>query len=133
VIELAATEISYAPISSSTLNFTPPANAKVEEVTLPTKGAGTSSSSGGGEKPHVTTHGKGLGGIALLESPVKPGSKETAGSALEGLPKVNINGTSASELPTPLGTLLSFERAGVHYVLAGSVTPASIEAFARGL
>ncbi len=37
VIELAATEISYGPVESSTLDFTPPANAKVEEVTLPTK------------------------------------------------------------------------------------------------
>jgi hypothetical protein len=138
VIELAASEISYGPVSSSTLDFTPPANAKIEEVTLPTKGSdisgsSTSGSSTSSEKPHVTTHGEGLGAITLLESPVKPGSKETAGSALEGLPKVNINGTSASELPTPLGTVLSFERAGVRYVLAGSVTPASIEAFARGL
>lgn len=133
VVELAASEISYGPVASSTLDFTPPANAKVEDVTLPTKDSGTSGSSAEGEKPHVTTHGEGLGAIALLESPVKPGVKETASSALEGLPKVNINGTSASELPTPLGTVLSFERAGVRYVLAGSVTPASIEAFARGL
>jgi outer membrane lipoprotein-sorting protein len=134
VIELAASEISYGPIASSTLDFTPPADAKVEEVTLPIKhGHGTPDSSGAGEKPHVTTHGKGLGAIALLESPVKPGAKEAAVSELEGLPKVDIDGTSATELPTPLGTLLSFERAGVHYVLAGSVTPASIEAFARGL
>jgi outer membrane lipoprotein-sorting protein len=135
VIELAADEISYGPVASSTLDFTPPANAKVEEVTLPAKhGSDTSSSSSGEERPHITTHGNGLGAIALLESPVKSGSKEsTTESALESLPKVSINGTSASELPTPLGTLLSFERAGVRYVLAGSVTPASIEAFARGL
>jgi outer membrane lipoprotein-sorting protein len=134
VIELAASEISYGPVSASTLDFTPPADAKVEDVTLPTKpSSGTSDSPQAGEKPHVTVHGKGLGAIALLESPVKPGEKEATGSELEGLPKVNIAGTSASELPTPLGTLLSFERAGVRYVLAGSVTPASIEAFARGL
>lgn len=131
VIELAASEVSYGTVTSSTLDFTPPTGAKVEEVTLPAKH--DSGSSGEGEKPHVTLHGKGLGAIALLESPVKPGDQEASGSELEGLPKVNVNGTSASELPTPLGTLLSFERAGVRYVLAGSVTPASIEAFARGL
>ena len=34
---------------------------------------------------------------------------------------------------TALGTLLSFERSGVRYLLAGSVTPAAIEAVARGL
>jgi outer membrane lipoprotein-sorting protein len=136
VIELAATEVSYGPVESSTLNFTPPANAKVEEVTLPTKhdsGASGSPSPSPGEKPHVSTSGKGLGAIVLLESPVKAGAKEPTSSELEDLPKVSINGTSASELPTQLGTLLTFERAGVRYLLAGSVTPASIEAFARGI
>jgi outer membrane lipoprotein-sorting protein len=132
VIELAATEISYGPVNSSTLDFTPPADAKIENVTLPPKASsGTSGSTPNDtSKPHVTTHGKGLSAIALLESPVKAGAKE---SQLEGLQKVNINGTSASELPTALGTLLSFERAGVRYLLVGSVTPSAIEAFARGL
>ncbi len=132
VIELAATEVSYGPVAASTLDFTPPADAKVEEVTLPAKhGAETGSSSDGSSPPHVTTHGKGLGAIALVESPVKSGEKESP--EMEGLQKVNVNGTSASELPTALGTLLTFERSGVRYLLAGSVTPASIEAFARGL
>ena len=46
---------------------------------------------------------------------------------------MNINGTKASELRTELGTVLSFERAGVRYLLAGSVSPAQLEAVARGL
>jgi hypothetical protein len=46
---------------------------------------------------------------------------------------VSINGVNASELRTELGTLLTFERSGVRYVLAGSVPPATIEALARGL
>ncbi len=135
VVELAATEVSYGPVESSALDFTPPASAKVEDVTLPTKhDSGTPGSSSDGEKPHVSTSsGKGLGAIVLAESPLKAGSKEAIPSELEGLPKVDINGTSASELPTPLGTLLTFERAGMRYLLVGSVTPASIEAFARGL
>jgi outer membrane lipoprotein-sorting protein len=134
VIELAATEIAYGPVETSTLDFTPPANVKVDDVTLPTKhDSGSPSVSGKDEKPKVSTHGEGLGAIALLESPVKAGEKESSSSELEALPKVNIDGTSASELPTPLGTLLTFERAGVRYLLAGSVTPASIEAFARGI
>jgi outer membrane lipoprotein-sorting protein len=135
VIELAASEVSYGPVDNSTLHFTPPASAKIEEVTLPTKdGSGTNSSSASdASKPHVTTHGKGLAAIALVESPVKAGDKISSGSQLEGLQKVSINGASASELPTALGTLLTFERAGVRYLLAGSVTPASIEALARSL
>jgi outer membrane lipoprotein-sorting protein len=135
VIELAATDISYEPIESSTLDFSPPADAKVEEVKLPAKHGpdGSGSTESGSDHPHVTTHGQGLGAIALLESPVKAGAKETIPSELEALPKVSINGVSASELPTQLGTLLTFERAGVRYLLAGSVTPSAIEAFARGL
>jgi outer membrane lipoprotein-sorting protein len=135
VLELAATEVSYGPVDSSTLDFTPPANAKVEEVTLPMEhGSGSSGSpSSDSSRPHVSTHGKGLAAIALVESPVKAGERESAGSQLEGLQKVNVNGVSASELPTALGTLLTFERSGVRYLLAGSVTPASIQAFARGL
>jgi hypothetical protein len=51
----------------------------------------------------------------------------------ESLPKVKIDGISASELETSLGTVLSFERSGVSYLLLGSVAPADIEAVARGL
>jgi outer membrane lipoprotein-sorting protein len=139
VIELAATEISYGPVESSALEFTPPANAKVQDVTPPgnsgsgTSGSPTSGSSTSGEKPKVTTHGKGLAAIVLAESPVKPGAKAPGAGTLEGLPKVNINGASASELQTALGTVLSFERSGVRYLVAGSVTPSAIEAFARSL
>jgi outer membrane lipoprotein-sorting protein len=133
VIELTATEISYGPVESSTLDFLPPANAKVEEVTLPKKQDSSTSGSPSGEKPRVSSHGQGLSAIVLAESPVKAGSKESGASLPEGLQKVDINGTTASELPTQLGTLLSFERAGVRYLLVGSVTPSSIEAFARGL
>ncbi len=143
VIELAATEISYGPPASSALTFTPPANAKIEDLTSPAKqvsgtsGPGASgtgaSGSGGGEKPHVSTHGNGIASIVLVESPVKPGSKAPGASTLEALPKVDINGVKAAELQTALGTLLSFERSGVRYLVAGSVTPATIEAFARSL
>jgi outer membrane lipoprotein-sorting protein len=132
VIELAATEISYGPVDSSTLDFKPPADAKVEDVTLPKPGT-KQSSTASEDKPKVSTHGKGLGAIVLAESPVKVGSKGSGASQLEGLQQVDVNGTKASELPTQLGTLLSFERAGVRYLLVGSVTPAAIEAFARGL
>jgi len=139
VIELAATEISYEPVASSALEFTPPANAKIEEVSPPSKGgsggsgSGTSGSSTSTEKPKVTTHGKGLATIVLAESPVKTGAKTPGAGTLEGLPKVDVNGVKASELQTALGTVLTFERAGVRYLVAGSLTPSAIEAFARSL
>lgn len=133
VIELAATEISYRQPDNSALEFTPPANAKVEDVILPAGTPKSGSSNDSQSKPHVTVHGKGLESIALAESPIKAGSKESGSAQMEGLQQVSINGAKASELPTQLGTLLTFERAGVRYLMAGSVTPSAIEAFARGL
>jgi outer membrane lipoprotein-sorting protein len=136
VIELAATEVSYGPVSDSVFALSPPPGAKIEEIAPATGTASAHAKAKGAEtagaKPTVTTHGKGLSSIAVLESKTKPGSKSSS-SALEGLPKVSINGTSASELRTALGTIITFERSGVRYVLAGSVPAASIEALARGL
>lgn len=133
VIELAATEISYGQPDRSALEFTPPTNAKVKDVTLPSPTSKSNPSGADQHKPHVTVHGKGLESIVLAEAPVKAGSKESQLGALEGLQKVDVGGAQASELQTQLGTLLTFERAGVHYLMAGSVTPSAIEAFARGL
>jgi hypothetical protein len=150
VIELAATEISYGPVDGSTLQFVAPGSAKVKDVTPPAhagpsgagpsgsgsgssgSGSGPSGSGADANRPHVTVHGKGLAGIAVLEGTAKSGSGEGE-SRLEGLRKVDVNGVKASELPTALGTILSFERTGVRYLLAGSVTPSAIEAFARDL
>lgn len=134
-IELAAREVSFGPVESSALNFTPPENAKLHELKPPSSqsGSGSGSSTTSGSHPHVTLHGKGLEAIALLEANASEKAGEETPSELQSLPKVDINGTSASELQTELGTLLTFERAGVRYLLAGSVTPSTIEAFARSL
>jgi outer membrane lipoprotein-sorting protein len=134
VIELAATEISYGPVADSVFEVNPPANAKIEEVSAPTSGGAHSEHkpADAGSKPSLTTQGHGPATIAILASKTKPGAKG-ASEPLEGLPKVTINGAGASELRTELGTLLTFERSGVRYLLAGSVTPATIEAVARGL
>jgi outer membrane lipoprotein-sorting protein len=133
VIELAATEISYGQPDRSALEFTPPTNAKVKDVTLPSGTPKSDSSNDSQDKPHVTVHGKGLESIVLAEAPMKAESKESDLGTLEGLQKVGVGGAQASELQTQLGTLLTFERAGVRYLMAGSVTPSAIEAFARGL
>jgi outer membrane lipoprotein-sorting protein len=135
VIELAASEISYGPVASSIFDINPPADAKVEEVTTPSS-SGTDAagkSAGAGEKPTVTTHGHGPSAIAVVEGKIKQDARGGGKEPLEGLPKVTINGVSASELRTELGTLLSFERGGVRYLLAGSVSLAAVEEVARGL
>jgi outer membrane lipoprotein-sorting protein len=133
-LELAATSISYGPVASSVFEFTPPSNAKVQEIVLPKEDASSAdSSTPDGEHTHVTTHGQGITSVAVLESKSKEGSKQSSSTTEEGLQKVKINGIEASELPTALGTLLSFERSGVRYLVAGAVSPAAVEAVAKGL
>jgi outer membrane lipoprotein-sorting protein len=132
VIELAATEVSFGPVESSIFEITPPANAKVQEITFPQDHQeGATKTSGEGEKPNVTTHGHGPATIAVLTTKSKSASGKS--ESLEGLPKVTINGASASELRTELGTLLTFERSGVRYLVAGAVSPVAVEEVARGL
>lgn len=87
-----------------------------------------------GKTAALATYGKGLGGIAVLESASEPGGE--TGSSDEGglsLPKVSINGVQGEELDTALGTVLRFSRGGVDYVVIGSVPPAAAAAAARAL
>jgi outer membrane lipoprotein-sorting protein len=132
VIELAASEISYGPVASSVFDINPPSDAKVEEATAPSGGEHAASAHTA-DKPKITTSRHGPATIGVLESKVEKDARGGGGESLEGLPKVEIDGVSAEELRTELGTLLSFERNGVRYLLAGSVTPAAIEEVARGL
>lgn len=85
----------------------------------------------------LVTYGKGLGGIAVLESQASQKSVPSAKAGEDhgglSLPKVSINGISGDELDTALGTVVRFERAGVSYVVLGSVPPVAAEAAARAL
>jgi hypothetical protein len=121
-------------VESSVFEFTPPPGAKIEEV----KVAGpehqpSGSPPSGTDQPKLTTFGHGPSTIAVLEDPAHEGSGSSSSGLPEGLQKVAINGVSAAELQTELGTLLSFERSGVRYLLLGAVPPAAIEAVAKGL
>jgi outer membrane lipoprotein-sorting protein len=132
VIELAASEVSYGPVDPSVFTINPPAGAKVEELTLPSHtGAAKSPKQDSTSKPDLTTSGQGITSIGVLKT--KSSGKSSSSSALESLPKVKIGSATASELRTELGTILTFQRGGVRYVLAGAVQPAAVEALARGL
>jgi outer membrane lipoprotein-sorting protein len=88
----------------------------------------------GGKTAALTSYGKGLGGIAVIESASESGDESSSSS--EGglsLPKISINGAQGEELDTALGTVLRFSRGGVDYVVIGSVPPAAAEAAARAL
>jgi outer membrane lipoprotein-sorting protein len=135
-IELAATEISYGPVADSVFAFTPPSGAKIEEIIPPKKEGAKSTgptSTQSGDHPHVTAHGQGIATVAVIESKTQESTAKSPSAMTEGLQKIKINGIESAELPTALGTLLSFERSGVRYVLGGFVAPSAVETVAKGL
>jgi outer membrane lipoprotein-sorting protein len=170
VLELAATEISFGPVSDSIFEVTPPPGAKVVDLNPTESNSGDGSDtapvtgletvqrqtsfslsappslagmerdqvrlvSSGSNAGALVTYGKGFGGIAVLELPAKrPASSEGGETGGLQLPSVTIDGaTKGEELETPLGTLIRFERDGVSYTVAGSVTPAVAREAAQGL
>jgi outer membrane lipoprotein-sorting protein len=95
----------------------------------------------GGKPGALVTYGQGLGGLAVIEQPATANSSKQlnlsrgSGEHAHGimLPTVTINGTTAQELDTALGTVVRFTRSGVTYTVLGSVTPNVADAAARGL
>ena len=87
----------------------------------------------------VAVYGKGLGAIVVLQN--KAGANQNQPSGGGGgdrehslrLPQVNINGATGTELATALGTVVTFERNGISYTVAGSVPPQAAEQAAREL
>jgi hypothetical protein len=81
----------------------------------------------------LATYGKGLGGLMVIEAPAGEERGGLAGRELPGLQELSLDGTTAYELATALGTVVQFERDGVAYTVIGSVPPAAAEAAARAL
>ncbi|MEA2156241.1 MAG: hypothetical protein QOE11_2381 [Solirubrobacteraceae bacterium] len=186
VLELKADHVSYDAVPDSAVDVTPPATAKVNDLTPDDKGhgsgAGTDEAKGhgnarqdeaqsladvqkaldfpiaapdqlaglprkavrlvtlDGDDAALAIYGKGFGAIAVLQHKVKPADAAATGPAGDKggdrslkLPAINIDGATGSELATALGTVVTFERGGVGYVVAGSVPPVAAENAARGL
>ena len=78
--------------------------------------------------------GKGLGSVVALKhagsSSVSPGSGPAGPLPLQ---TVTIDGATGQQLSTSLGAVLEFTRDGDSYLLAGSVTPATLSSVAHGL
>jgi hypothetical protein len=162
-LELAVSQISYGAVPDSDVDVAPPSGAKVVDLGTPThaadKGSSTPAVTGlaavqaaadfpvvapdtlvglprqdvrlvGGDTALVL-YGQGLGGIALVERKADPSS--STGSALASLPTVSLDGLTAHELATQLGTVLEWQTQGTGYVLAGSLPPAAAEAAARAV
>jgi outer membrane lipoprotein-sorting protein len=82
----------------------------------------------------LVVYGQGLGAIVVVER-AKDATGTNGGSAspLSALPSVSLNGITAHELSTQLGTVLSWDAGQVSYVLAGSLPSGAAEAAARAL
>jgi len=85
-----------------------------------------------GENGALVTYGEGLGAILVFQQKADGQSQAPAPGGLK-LPSVNIDGATGTELGTALGTIVSFDRDGVAYTVAGSVPPLAAENAARGL
>ena len=79
----------------------------------------------------MIVYGKGLGSIYVLQG--KQGGHPLLDRSTLRLPQVNIDGHTGTELGTPLGTIVTFERGGVSYLVAGLVPPVAAENAARDL
>jgi hypothetical protein len=78
----------------------------------------------------VSVYGEGMGAIVVLQR--EAGSQDAGDGGLD-LPEINIDGATGTEIATPLGTVVRFQRAGVAYTVLGSVPPVAAENAARGL
>jgi len=88
-----------------------------------------------GQKGALSVYGEGLGAIGVFQHKAEKAAdderKQDEGALR--LPEINIDGATGSELATALGTVVTFERDGISYVVAGSVPPVAAENAARGL
>jgi hypothetical protein len=86
----------------------------------------------GDAKGALSVYGEGLGGIVVIQHRAPAGEARPESDEV-GLPQVNIDGATGTELATALGTMVTFERGGVSFTVLGSVPPAAVENAARGL
>jgi hypothetical protein len=134
----AANGASSAAGAPAGLSFTPSEPATLDGQTLTSKRIVHVD----GHAAELLFYGHGLGGIAVLEratpaatSATSPGSSGGGQGDQSGqsLPTVSVNGVTATEIPTALGTLVQFSRGGVSYTVVGSVPTADAVRAADGL
>ena len=94
----------------------------------------------GGSPAALVSYGEGLGGIAVIQQSASgQSSSQTQSQSQSGgqsglsLPTKSINGHTAQELPTALGTVLRVTSGSVEYTLLGAVPPTAVEMAATQL
>jgi hypothetical protein len=162
VLALEATNVSYGSVPDSSVQVAPPAGAKIVDLSSQAQGGGKDAHGAPvtgldavtkaapfpvvvpdtlvglprqdvrlvGGKTVLAVYGQGLGAVAVVETAKDANAKP---SQLDQLPSVSLDGATGHELATQLGTVLTWDRAGVSYVLAGSLPSAAAEAAARSL
>jgi outer membrane lipoprotein-sorting protein len=162
VLELEADEVSYGAIPASTFEADPPKGTRIVEVdpatgtdahgrparvhgvdavqqrldfqlSAPAELAGLPRTdvrlvNAGGEPAALSVYGEGMGAILVFQHAAGPEDEPQF-----ELPRINIDGATGTELATPLGTVVTFRRGDVSYVVLGSVPPVAAENAARGL
>jgi hypothetical protein len=108
-----------------------PVTAPERLVGLPRRDVRLTGGTDAGSQAAVITYGQGLGAVVVVERATATGG--SGSGAVSGLPTIALDGTSAHELATQLGTIVTWNRKGVSTVLAGSVPAAAAEAAAREL
>ena len=83
-----------------------------------------------GKNAALVIYGHGLGAILVVE---RKADGSNANGMTAALPTVALNGVTAHELATQLGTVLEWQQGGRSFVLAGSLPPAAAESAAREL
>jgi hypothetical protein len=78
----------------------------------------------------LAVYGHGLGAIVVVE---RKADATAGGGVMGSLPEISLDGVTAHELSTQLGTALTWKRGGTAFVLAGSLPSAAAEAAARAL
>jgi hypothetical protein len=162
VLEVAVTEVDYGAVSGADVAARPHTGARTVEVDPPAGPAAARPSSVSGVTavrrrlgfplaapaelaglPRRSVHlirsrgtgalavyGRGLGTILVFQTRATRGSDPLRSLRL---PQVNIDGRTGTELATELGTIVTFERDGARYTVAGSVPPVAAENAARAL
>jgi predicted dienelactone hydrolase len=95
----------------------------------------------GAKKSVVVRYGEGLGSITVMESVATKADTTAAATASSKaakrdsiqIPTAKIGSAQGMALGTALGSVVSFTRDGVRYVVIGSVTQQDALAAARGL
>jgi outer membrane lipoprotein-sorting protein len=81
----------------------------------------------------LVTYGQSLGAIVVLERAKDAKAADGVSAALGSLPTVSVGGVTGHELATQLGTILTWDRGDVTFVLAGSVPNGAAETAAADL